>query len=83
MKSRLFNPGFFLALALPALVAGCQVTGQQATLTAKAVVAGNAAGASVAGIVSPAYAAPAAAAAVIGDTLTCAVSAIFGGGCGP
>lgn len=83
MKSRLFNPGFFLALALPALVAGCQVTGQQATMTAKAVIAGNAAGASIAGIVSPAYAIPAAAGAAIGDTLTCAIAGIFSGGCGP
>lgn len=69
------------ALGSATLFSGCQITGPQATVTAKAVVQGNAAGAAVAGIVNPAIAIPATAAAGIGDALACGLSAIVGGGC--
>jgi hypothetical protein len=67
----------FGALALGA----CSISGPQATIDAKAVVAGNAAGAAVAGIVNPGASVPATAIAAIGDGLACSVSAIFGGSC--
>jgi hypothetical protein len=59
----------------------CSVSAQQATVSAKAVVAGNAAGAAVAGIVNPAVSLPATAIAGVGDGLACSVSALFGGSC--
>lgn len=70
-----------LAMGSATLFSGCQITGTQATVDAKAIVAGNAAGAAVAGIVNPAVAVPATAVAGIGDALACGLSAIVGGGC--
>lgn len=70
-----------LALGSATLFSGCQITGQQATVSAKAVIAGNAAGAAVAGIVNPGVAIPATAVAGIGDALACGLSAIVGGTC--
>lgn len=59
----------------------CSVSGPQATIYAKAVIQGNAAGAAIAGIVNPAVSIPASAAAGIGDGLACGVAAIMGGSC--
>lgn len=70
-----------LALGSATLFSGCSVSGPQATVDAKAVIAGNAAGAAVAGIVNPAVALPATAVAGVGDALACGLSAIVGGGC--
>lgn len=71
----------FMALWACAALGACSVSGSQATIDAKAVVAGNAAGAAVAGIVNPGVAIPATAVAGVGDALACGVSAIFGGTC--
>lgn len=59
----------------------CSISGPQATIDAKAVIQGNAAGAAIAGIVNPTIAIPATAAAGIGDGLACGVAAILGGSC--
>jgi hypothetical protein len=69
------------AVLLVIALGGCSVSAQQATVASKAVIAGNSAGAAVAGIVNPAVAVPATGLAAIGDGLACALSATVGGTC--
>lgn len=70
----------FGLLCLAAPLGGCMSTAQT-TAIATGVVAGNTAGAAIAGVIQPVYAIPAAAVGAIANTAVCGISAALGGGC--
>jgi hypothetical protein len=69
------------ALGALALLSACSPSAQQLTLGVAAVNAGNTAGAIIAGIISPALAGPASAAAAALNASNCVAVKAAGGSC--